>query len=132
MALGPYSDTQYGVLIKRMQDYSLSGNPQWSRDIQVQIDAEIPFDKIIIPDEVPDIKLRFTPETSVAAHLVDMPNRQGANSSRDLWAQFAKLVSTVDHDVIAVLGRDGIVHLMEDRGIIPTLEPTEEDESSDT
>jgi hypothetical protein len=56
-----------------------------------------------------------------------MPNRQGAGSSKNNWLQFARLVSTVEADVLEALSRDGIVQLMEDRGIIPPLENLEED-----
>jgi hypothetical protein len=119
MAYGPYADHQYGKLMTKQREYRLTGRPEWARDLQVQIDAEIPYGEIVLPDEEGAADAaKFFPETTVAAHLVELPTRMGRGSSRVAWVQFARLVSEVESEVIEALTRDGIIQLMEDRGII--------------
>lgn len=126
MPYGPYADHQYGKLMDKMREYRLTGRPEWARDLKVQVDAEVPYNDIVLPDEegAGNAQL-FFPETTVAAHLVQLPTRVGRGSSRNAWIQFASLVSEVEAEVIEALSRDGIIKLMVDRGIIlPAEEPT--------
>jgi len=129
MSYGPYSDLEYGKLRQKLTRYSKIGHPEWAARLQLQMDNEVPFNEIVLPEELDAPKSQIRPETNVAVHLLDVPARRGRGSSSAEWRQFARLVSNISTEVLENMGRSEIITVLEDRGILPPETPETSDDA---
>ena len=128
-----YTNEEHGKLRQKLTYYQKVGHPEWANRLQLQIDAQVPFFQIELPEDIAaGESAQIHPETQVAVHLLELPPRQGTGSSADTWRAFARMVSNITTDVLDNMGRDDIVSILEDRGIIPPVEvPPEEADPDD-
>ena len=66
-------------------------------------------------------------EAPTPAPIPDPPPRRGKNSGQKHWMVYAKLVSTIDHEVIENAKKGDIIGMLEANGLIPKLSPSEDD-----
>ena len=114
---GFYTEEQIVALTKIHRKFVVSGNPQHAIKLILQMEAHVPFAELEIPGEQKK-SLPVRPETTVDTSLVDIPPRHGNGSSKAAWAEFAKLVSDMDEEVIDQFTRGEIIEILEQRDII--------------
>ena len=121
---GVYTKHEYGRLQSQIQKYRLAGQPELAQRLRMQMQADIPFDEIKLPDapSAPEVR----PETNIESGLVEVPPRTGKGSGTQEWRAFAKLVTDIDGNVIDSLGRNELIGVLEDRGVIDKEELPED------
>lgn len=68
----------------------------------------------LIPGHVSGIR----PETNVDPETLTMPTKTGKTGSTKAWQDFAKLVLDMEDEVIDALGRQDLINIMRDKGVI--------------
>ena len=116
---GFYTAEQIGVLNDKYRELMRTGHVPEGIRLELQMQQEVPFEDL----EVKQSPIRGTedirPEVVVNLdEIADMPPRVGPGSSTFAWAEFAAAVSDIEEEVLENLGREEIIDLLIDKGII--------------
>lgn len=112
-----YTDDQLQSISDAITRLDHAGKPEIGAKIAYMQQEGVSYDEIW-ELATADVKDLVRPEKPIS-DIVPPPPTTGPNSSTDRWRRFAKKVSDMDPEVIDSMGRNDLITVLADRGIIP-------------
>lgn len=111
-----YTTEQLSSLHLAKRRHLQSGRPEMVARINAMVEAEAPYEEIW-KTASSDIREMVKPEKP--AEVLGHPPYTGKGSSTAAWQEFALRVSDMEEEVIFSMGRNDLITVLTDRGIIP-------------
>lgn len=122
-----YTDAQKSSLHLAKRRHLQSGRPQVVAQIKTMEAAEAPYEEIWKLASS-DVREMVKPEKP--GETIPPPPYTGKGSSTALWQEFALKVSDMEEEVIFSMGRNDIITVLTDKGIIEGPDDTKTPKSS--
>lgn len=115
-----FTPEQVGAIKTRVRVLRMKGQPEIAFSLLARLKRGDPIE----PWEYDPEGVR--PEKGITAGVVAAhPPFTGPGSGGDAWKRWAISVADVEPQIIENLGRDAVIQLLRDRGILPPAEPQE-------
>ena len=110
-----YTTEQAHEMAQAKLEMDRTGNPSAVQRINLAIENQLAFKEIQKIYKVAKVK----PEKELPIEVTyDHPPLTGKGSGNNPWRRFAKTVSDMDPDIIDSMGRDDIIKILRDKGVI--------------
>ena len=110
-----YTDAQLTSIRTARQRLFYAGKPEVRAVVDSLVALDAPYDEIWKVANA-DAEKMVKPEK--VTDIIPPPPFTGRGSSREVWLDFAKKVSDIEPEILVTLGRNDIITILVDRGII--------------
>lgn len=110
-----YSTNEIQTLAETRKELDRTGWPQHIARMNLLQAADAPFDEIMAI-ATSHLRAKVVPEKPVSA--IDPPPFTGKGSGNGPWQKFALEMSDMDPEVISSMGREDIITILKDKGIL--------------
>lgn len=115
-----YTTEQIQAIRDAKTRHQTAGRPEVAAKIDYLVSLEAPYAKIWELASG-DVKEMVRPETPIT-DIIPPPPATGPNSTTDAWRKFAHKVSDIEPEIIDSLGRNDLITILVDRGVIEAPE----------
>lgn len=110
-----YTDSQRTSLHVAKKRHLHAGRPQVVAQIDALMAQEAPYEDIW---KIASSDVREMVKPEKPAEVIEPPPFTGKGSTTAMWQEFALKVSDMDEEVIHSMGRNDLITVLSDRGII--------------